>query len=332
MLINREILDKIHETDFLKFSTKIASESIDVIITSPPYNIGKEYEKRQSIDQYLEWTTKVLLECRRVLKKTGSIFWQVGTYVGKRGAHFPWDILLFPIFLKLDFIPRNRIVWIRQHGTHAKHKFSNRHETILWFTKTNEYKFTLDVIRVPQKYPKKKGYRKGNAYGKFTSDPRGKNPGDVWAFRNVKHNHEEQTEHPCQFPEDLVARIILATTTSADIVLDPFIGSGTTAVVARDHNRRFIGCEILEKYVKIANHRLKGEPDKRKNFPNLKTLRQYIDKTDENITRYSFSRQTGKIPTPSKSAKIFPESYHLDQTIGRIIFESENPQYKKKVK
>ncbi|UCE14037.1 MAG: site-specific DNA-methyltransferase [Candidatus Heimdallarchaeota archaeon] len=326
----KHVINKIHHTDFLKFSQEIHTESIDLIITSPPYNIGKEYEQRQPLDAYLEWSKTVLTECNRILKETGSIFYQVGTYVGKKGAHFPWDILLFPIFVDLGFIPKNRIVWIRQHGTHAKHKFSNRHETILWFTKTDNYKFNLDEIRVPQKFPNKKNYRKGKDYGRFSSDPRGKNPGDVWAFRNVKHNHEEQTEHPCQFPEDLVTRIILATTDPNDIVLDPFIGSGTTAVAAQDNNRRFIGCEIVSQYVNIANHRLKGKPDEKNNFPNLKTLRDYVDKTGEDITKFTFSRQVGNNPTPSKHAKIFPESYHLDKTINRIKYEADHPQYKKK--
>ncbi|MFX0185318.1 MAG: DNA-methyltransferase [Candidatus Hodarchaeota archaeon] len=315
------------------FSKKIPDESVDLIITSPPYNIGKEYENKKPLENYLEWSMEVLSECKRILKKTGSIFWQVGTYVGKKGAHYPWDIVLFPLFTKLNFIPRNRIIWIRQHGTHAKYKFSNRHESILWFTKTDEYKFNLDEIRVPQKYPKKKGYRKGKNYGKYTSDPRGKNPGDVWAFRNVKHNHEEQTEHPCQFPEDLVARIILSTTNAPDdVVLDPFIGSGTTAVVAKNFQRRFIGCEIINKYVKIANQRVEGKPDDHNNFPNLRALRQYVDKTGVDVTKYTFSRQIGQKATPIKNSKIFPESYHYQQTIERLIFESENAQYYKNQK
>lgn len=332
MLKDKDLINEIHHVDFLDFSKNIPEESIDLIVTSPPYNIGKEYEKKQPMDSYLKWSKAVFIEFKRLLKDTGSLFYQVGTYVGTNGAHYPWDIILFPLFVELGFIPRNRIIWIRQHGTHAKHKFSNRHETILWFTKSNNYKFNLDSVRVPQIYPKKRNYRKGTAYGKYTSDPRGKNPGDVWAFRNVKHNHEEQTEHPCQFPEDFIARIILSTTNVHDVVLDPFIGSGTTAVVARDHNRIFIGCEIVKKYVDIAKHRLEGEPDENNNFPNLKTLRQYIDKTAEDITQYTFSRQVGKQPTPSKKARIFPESYHLEKTINRIIYEADNPYYKEQSK
>ncbi|UCG02862.1 MAG: site-specific DNA-methyltransferase [Candidatus Heimdallarchaeota archaeon] len=320
--------NKIYNKDFLDFSKKIPEETIDLIVTSPPYGIGKEYEKKIPLEDYLSWSTKVFTEFRRILKDTGSLFYQVGTYVGEKGVHYPWDIMLFPLFVNLEFISRNRIIWIRQHGTHAKHKFSNRHESILWFTKSHNYKFNLDGIRVPQKYPNKKGYRKGKLYGKFTSDPRGKNPGDVWAFRNVKHNHEEQTVHPCQFPEDMITRIILATTDPKDIVFDPFIGSGTTAVVAKHYNRRFLGCEIVEEYVNIANHRLKGEPDKNNNFPNLKTLRHYVDLTGEDIAKFTYSRQVGKVPTPSKNSRIFSENYHLEKTIERITYEAENPRFK----
>ncbi|MHA2305255.1 MAG: DNA-methyltransferase [Candidatus Hodarchaeales archaeon] len=325
----KNILDRIHNRKFLDFSKNITTSSIDLIVTSPPFNIGKEYEKKQPLKKYLDWMKDVLSECSRILKESGSIFWQVGTYVGKNGSHFPLDIMLFPLFIEHKLIPRNRIIWIRQHGTHAKYKFSNRHEAILWFTKSHEYKFNLDEIRVPQKFPKKRNYRKGKNYGQFSCDPRGKNPGDVWAFRNVKHNHEEQTDHPCQFPEDMIARIILATTNKNDIVLDPFTGSGTTAIVANRYNRRFIGCETVKKYVDIVNHRLSGIPDENNSFPNLKTLRQYVDKTGDDITNFTFSRQVGSSPTPSKKAKIYPEEYHHNKAIERMIFEAENANYHK---
>lgn len=329
MLIQNNLLDKIHNTKFLELSGTIPNESIDLIVTSPPFNIGKEYETKQPLKQYLEWMKKVLSECTRILTSSGSIFWQVGTYVGEKGSHFPLDVMLFPIFLDLNLLPRNRIIWIRQHGTHAKYKFSNRHEVVMWFTKSHDYKFNLNAIRVPQKFPKKKNYRKGKDYGKYSCDPRGKNPGDVWAFRNVKHNHEEQTEHPCQFPEDMITRIMLATTDVKDIVLDPFIGSGTTALVAKRYDRRYIGCEIIKKYVEISNQRLKGLPDKNNSFPNLKTLREYVDKTEAEITDFKFARQVGNTPTHSKKSKIYPEYFHLNNTIERLKFEANNSIFNK---
>ncbi|MEH1927313.1 DNA-methyltransferase [Nostoc sp.] len=232
-------LDQILLEDSLQLLSNLPDECVDLVVSSPPYNLGKEYESRQALEIYLKEQTAVLLECSRILKNTGSLFWQVGAF-SDRGMLIPLDIRFFPILESCRLIPRNRIIWARQHGLHAQKKFSCRHETILWFTKSDNYKFNLDAIRVPQKYQNKKHYR-GNRKGELSCNPEGKNPSDIWLFRNVKHNHEEQTIHPCQFPEDLVARIILATTNKNDIVLDPYIGSGTAAVVARDYERHFIG-------------------------------------------------------------------------------------------
>lgn len=259
-------LNEILLGDCLQLLRNIPDESVDLVVSSPPYNLGKEYESRQALEMYLQEQTFVLNECSRILKKTGSLFWQVGAFSDK-GMLIPLDIRFFPILESCGLIPRNRIIWARQHGLHAQKKFSCRHETILWFTKTAKYKFNLDAIRVPQKYQNKKHYR-GNRKGEFSCNPEGKNPGDIWLFRNVKHNHEEQTIHPCQFPEDLIARIILATTDKEDIVLDPYMGSGTVAVVAKDHERYFLGAEIEPRYHQITLRRLSGKPDENGYFPN----------------------------------------------------------------
>ena len=137
----------------------------------------------------------------------------------------------------------------------------------------------------------------------------------------MKHNHEEQTIHPCQFPEDLVARIILATTNKNDIVLDPFMGSGTAAVVARDHERHFIGSEIEPKYHQVALRRLSGNQDKNGSFPNLKTLRDYVEKTGQSIDKFNFDLQVGNKASERSKAKIYPEEYHLQEMEDRLIYE-----------
>lgn len=193
-------------------------------------------------------------ECVRVLKPNGSIAFQLGNYVDK-GRVIPLDCLLFDKFFSSGLIPRNRIIWTFGHGLHCKNRFSGRHETILWFTKSDKYTFNLDPVRVPQKYPAKKHY-KGEKKGQLSGNPLGKNPSDVWEITNVKNNHPEKTEHPCQYPIDLVNRLVLAMSNEGGIVLDPFMGSGTTAVAARNNNRQFIGFEIEQKYVEIANRRL----------------------------------------------------------------------------
>jgi adenine-specific DNA-methyltransferase len=284
--------------------------------------LGKEYEARRALDVYLGEQRRVLEECARALKPSGSLFWQVGAF-SDRGRIIPLDVRFFPLLEDLALIPRNRIVWIRQHGLHASRKFSYRHETILWFTKTDDYKFFLDRVRVPQKYRDKKAYR-GPRKGELSCNPAGKNPGDIWAFRNVKHNHDERTDHPCQFPEDLVARIVLATTDKGDVVLDPYMGTGTVAVVAQDLERHFYGAEIEKRYIEIAARRLEGTPGDGGRFPNLKSLRRYIERTGEPYSKYRFDVQIGECASPAASAKIFPESYHLEETVSRIAFEEQS--------
>lgn len=312
-------VNKIILGDCLDFLTQLPDQCLDLIVSSPPYNLGKEYESKRLLGSYLEEQTRVLRECVRVLKASGSIFWQVGSYSNK-GTLIPLDVRFFPILEDLGMIPRNRIVWIRQHGLHAKNKFSCRHETILWFTKTDDYTFNLDAIRVPQKYQNKKHFR-GNKKGDLSCNPLGKNPGDIWIFRNVKHNHEEQTIHPCQFPEDMITRIILATTNPGDMVFDPYLGTGTVAVVARNNNRFYLGTELEPNYYQVALQRIDGKPDQENRFPNLKTLRDYVEKTGEPIEKFSFDMQSSQTPSERTNSRIYPEEHHLEELERRLIYE-----------
>lgn len=312
-------LDTIHHGDCLPWLRSLPSSSVDSIISSPPYNVGKSYESRTELKKYLSRQQEVLVECVRVLKDSGSIFWQVGAYADS-GRLIPLDVRFFPILEDLGMIPRNRIVWVRPHGLHARNKFSARHEAILWFTKSDDYKFHLDEIRVPQKYQNKKAWR-GENKGELTCNPLGKNPGDIWLFQNVKHNHEEQTVHPAQFPEDMVARMLLATTKPGDVVLDPYMGTGSVAVVARDYDRRYLGAEIDEQYHSISVRRLSGEPDEHGVFPNLKTLRDYCERTGKPTEEFRFEVQVGKKPTPRGASKRFDEQHHLEEIQNRLAGE-----------
>jgi adenine-specific DNA-methyltransferase len=153
---------------------------------------------------------------------------------------------------------RNRIIWHFEHGLHCSRRFSGRYETIIWFTKSDEYVFNLDAVRVPQKYPGKK-YFKGPKAGQYSCNPLGKNPGDLWVIPNVKSNHVEKTEHPCQFPVELIERLVLALTNEEDWVLDPFLGTGTTVIAAIRHGRRGVGAETVPKYVQLARQRIQQE-------------------------------------------------------------------------
>ena len=143
-------LNKIFKGDANNYMNSLPNECVDLVVSSPPYNLGKEYEKKVSLESYLDEQKIFLIECCRLLKDTGSIFWQVGAY-SKQGALYPLDIKFFQILEDLGMFPVNRIIWVRPHGLHAKNKFSCRHETILWFAKTKDYKFNLDNVRVPQK-------------------------------------------------------------------------------------------------------------------------------------------------------------------------------------
>ena len=243
----------------LELLKDIPDGTIQLIVTSPPYNIGKEYEKRLKLNEYVQQQASVIKECTRALSKHGSICWQVGNYVDK-GSIIPIDTALYPIFHDLGLKMRNRIIWHFEHGLHCSRRFSGRYETIMWFTKSEEYVFNLDPVRVPQKYPGKK-YFKGPKAGQYSCNPLGKNPGDLWIIPNVKNNHIEKTDHPCQFPVELIERLVLSMSNEGDWVLDPFLGTGTSIIAAIRHGRRAVGAETVEKYVDLAKKRIQQEID-----------------------------------------------------------------------
>ena len=243
----------LYHGDCNDFLGSLPDGAAHLVVTSPPYNLGKEYEKRTSLSLYLAAQEKTITIAARVLNDRGSICWQVGNYVDA-GEVFPLDALLYPIFKGLGLHLRNRIVWQFQHGLHCSRRFSGRHETILWFTKTDRYIFNLDPVRVPSKYPGKR-YYKGPKVGQYSGNPLGKNPGDVWEIPNVKHNHVEKTIHPCQFPVELVERLVLSMTEPGQLVVDPYIGVGSAAVAALLHGRRAAGADVKEEYLQIARER-----------------------------------------------------------------------------
>ena len=240
--------------DNLQFMGNLAEESINLIITSPPYNLGKEYETKRSLDVYLEEQSACIRQATRVLSPTGSICWQVGNYVDG-GEIYPLDILLYQIFKDAGLKLRNRIIWSFGHGLHCQKRFSGRYETILWFTKGDDYVFNLDDVRVAAKYPNKRHF-KGPNKGKLSGNPLGKNPSDVWEIPNVKANHVEKSDHPCQFPVGLVERLVLALTNEGDAVLDPYLGVGSSAIAALTNGRVAYGCDIVPEYIAIANQRI----------------------------------------------------------------------------
>lgn len=241
--------------DNLAFMGDMPDGRFKLIVTSPPYNIGKSYETRSPLESYLENQKKVIKECVRILDDTGSICWQVGNYV-KNGEIVPLDTILYPIFRNQGLKLRNRIIWRFGHGLHCTKRLSGRYETINWWTKSDNYTWHLDPIRIPVKYPNKKHF-KGPNIGKLSCNPKGKNPSDVWEIPNVKSNHVEKTIHPCQFPVELVERLVLSMTDPGDTVFDPYVGVGSSVIAAVKNDRIGYGCDVSSEYIKIAQDRIR---------------------------------------------------------------------------
>ena len=258
--------------DALSFLKSQPDESIDLIITSPPYNIGKEYEVATSLQAYLDNIFPIIQEMYRVLSPTGSICWEVGNYIDPKSSEvYPLDIYYYSLFKQLGMQLRNRIIWHFGHGLQCVKRFSGRYETILWFSKTKDYIFNLDDVRIPSKYPGKRHY-KGQNRGELSGNPKGKNPEDlweatvdrlyddwdacIWEIPNVKSQHPEKTIHPCQFPIELVERCVLALTNENGIVYDPFAGVGSSLIAALKNNRRAYGTELVQDYIEIGKKRI----------------------------------------------------------------------------
>ena len=241
--------------------TSLPDESVDLIVTSPPYCMKKAYEDpHNDLRTFKEQHTIIFDDLYRILKNGGSICRQVGYHISDRCV-IPLDYIVYEIFTTMSeiysapLVLRNRIIWTFGHGLNSTKRFSGRHETILWFTKGEGSTFNLDDIRVPQKYPGKRSYR-GPHKGELSGNPLGKNPSDVWDIPNVKANHVEKTQHPCQFPVAIPQRLIKALAPINGLVFDPFMGSGTTGVAAVLEGRRFIGAEIYPEYYDISKQRI----------------------------------------------------------------------------
>jgi adenine-specific DNA-methyltransferase len=183
--------------------------AISLALTSPPYFLGKTFDSSRELEDFEALHQEMFPLLEAIIEGSGNICWQVGHHV-RNGISTPLDFVIHSIFrASKDWRLRNRIVWTFGHGTHAKTRFSGRHETILWYSAGDKYYFNLDAARIPQKYRGKK-YYKGPKKGAWSSNPAGKNPGDVWDIPNVKANHVEKTAHPCQFPVALAQRLVAA--------------------------------------------------------------------------------------------------------------------------
>jgi len=246
----------IYNMDCVEGLNKLKKEgvSIDSTITSPPYNIGKEYESVLAIDEYVAWLTGIINQIYDITKRNGSFILNVGYLkIEGKGRALPIPYLLWD---KIPFYLSQEVVWNYGAGVACRNYLSPRNEKVLWYIKDeNDYTFNLDLIRDPDvKYPNQK------KNGKLRCNTLGKNPSDVWQIAKVtsgdKRSSDERMPHPAQFPEDLITRAVLGFTNEDDLILDPFMGSGTTSKVAMVNNRNSIGFEINTDYCETTAKRL----------------------------------------------------------------------------
>jgi adenine-specific DNA-methyltransferase len=226
---------------------------IDLTVTSPPYNIGKEYESSLKLSSYISWSEKWIDLVHKVTKDNGTFWLNLGYYsVKEKGKAVP---IIYTLWDKIPFFLIQEVIWHYTAGVAGRKFLSPRNEKFLWYVKDeSDYVFNLDDIRDPNvKYPNQK------KNGKLKCNPLGKNPGDVWIFPKVtsgrNRSSKERTSHPAQFPESVIERVIKASSNKDDLILDPFMGSGTTAIVAHKLGRKTIGFEISLDYCEITKER-----------------------------------------------------------------------------
>ena len=216
----------------------LPGSQFDLIIADPPYNLGKDYgndSDSRNLPEYLDFTRQWVRECKRLLTNTGTLY----VFMGFRFISHLYQLLEAE---GLHFC--NWICWHYTQGIGKKKGFSPRHDDILMFTKTPDYFFNLDAVRIPQKF-----YRSVN-------NMRGANPGDVWEFSHVHYCNENRQDHPTQKPEGLIERLVLASSPAGGRVLDPFSGSGTTLRVCQQLGRNCTGMELNPDYVLQTQERL----------------------------------------------------------------------------
>ncbi len=242
-------MNKVHLGDCLEHMKSMPDGCVDLIITDPPYNIGKKYDNYSDnlrFDEYLDWCYSWLDECIRVLKPTGSLFL----------FNYPENNAYLKVYLDKKLIFRRWLTWHYHTNTgHSKRNFTRTQHSILFYTKSDRYTFNKKEVAQPYKNPTDRRIQKLMASGK-----NGTGPYDVFIFNIVKNVSKEKTPHITQLPLALVEIFVKACSNPGDLVFDPFLGSGTTAVAAKKNNRNYLGCEISKTYYDIAIQRLKETP------------------------------------------------------------------------
>jgi len=244
----------LYNRDCIECMALMPEQSINLVITSPPYNIGKEYEDVMHIDEYVEWSKKWMENIPRILSLDGAFWLNLGYVKYKKQAKaLPLTYLLWD---KVKMYLIQEVVWNYGAGVAGKKFLSPRNEKWIWYVMNpDSYTFNLDAIRDPDvKYPNQK------KNGKLRCNTLGKNPSDVWQIAKVTSGTDrsspERTDHPAQFPTDLIDRIVLGFSNENEIILDPFMGSGSTAISCIKNNRKVVGFEIKKDYCELEVQRI----------------------------------------------------------------------------
>ncbi len=255
-------VNEIYHGDCLEVMAEFPSESVDLIFADPPFNIGIQYDNTddsREYEEYVAWSEEWIGAATRLLKKTGSLYVAIGDeyaaeirMIGLKKREAPQKALFL----------RNWIVWYYTFGQHQRRKFSRAHTHIFyWVADEHNFTFNTDGIRVASARQTVYLDRRANPKGRVPDDVWG---GDVWKISRVCGTFKErQGRHPCQMPEALLDRIILASSNAGDLVLDPFCGTGTTLAVAKRLERNYIGIDISGSYCGLAKRRLSGGPRRR---------------------------------------------------------------------
>lgn len=238
--------------DVLDFMNSLPDNSVSLHFTSPPYNLGKKYGDGASADvmrytYFHGWLAMVISEIARTLKPGGVVCLNTGKTRDWDNTLMPMDVMLFEDLRRSGLTFQSRVIWEIKHGLTPLHRLSDRHETILVFSKGDQATFNPNAARKPQLHPDKRAY-KGPNKGKLSGNPYGAHPSDVWGdISNVSHNHPDRAlgDHPAQFPVGLAKRAIMLYSRPGELVCDPFRGSGSTAVAAKECHRNFVGADLF---------------------------------------------------------------------------------------
>ncbi len=248
-------INEIYEGDCIQIMDSLPAQSVDLIFADPPFNIGVQYDSSddsKEYDDYVEWTERWIGAATRLLKRSGSLYVAIGDEyaaelraIGRNKRREPQKNLFL----------RNWIIWHYTFGQHQRKKFSRAHTHIFyWVVDEREFTFNADAVRVPSARQTVYADRRANPKGRVPDDVW---PDDVWKFSRVCGTFKERVgKHPCQMPEALLERIILASSNEGDLVLDPFCGTGTTLAVAQKLGRNYIGIDISPRYCELTRKRL----------------------------------------------------------------------------